>query len=357
METNLFPPPLKLILAFLLGVTLCVLGLQLGFKEEVPAAKAKVYYSSSDTTKTTLSLRDDPKENSVEGKLLKKPELFFHSRSQLLVWMVLISFLCGFSFAASPLALRKIRDIKALFHLSSKQQFYASTYALLFLFVAFFFSAGYWLFFFGENGRPMQNFFELMESLRLFFTSPAKVSAWVSILSNISSLLALVGLFSLMMAAGRITQENTLYSLKELALRFKKLDTALMFFLTILAITVCGGVITSVFNREAVLQAINASESVKQLLLPREFVYLYGLSFSVFLFLIYYPTRLYIKQKGMEILHTLDTLDVAPNQDKPYDASFEEVLSFKASRASIAKAGLFILSPLFSALINGFVGL
>ncbi len=346
------PDAFKIILLFLAGAFTCIIILVNQYKFDSPT---ETFPGTELKTSSEKPLADDDHNTKIEA-LKKKSIYHFHDRTKILTWMVLIVFLSGFSFAASPLVKRELNRLTTIFKLPSSSLWIRVILALLFFVSAFVFSGGYWLYLFKGAGNKIQNFWLVMDHFGIFFKSPTWTSISVTLVSSIATLLALMGMISLMQVAQVMsTQTKSLKpsndhdsNLEDLIKKFKLIDHCLMVFLTVLSVSVAGGVITAVFNREAVLEVLHEHVYIENFLLPEQFIVLYGFSFSVFLFLIYFPTRMVLKVQGRRVLEEISF----ENIDGEREQFLNKLFKLEHSGTRIASTGIFILSPLISAFVN-----
>jgi len=140
--------------------------------------------------------------------------------------------------------------------------------------------------------------------------------------------------------------------IKDTAERFDTLNSYTNFCLTSLAIIIVLTVLTTGAIRESILDVISVTGLD---IMPKEFVYAYGLFFTVLLAIIYIPVQHYIKFKGCEILESLNELNEENIKNKRALESAKEKFDLKTTPAGTLSASLTVLAPFISSLLPGYL--
>ncbi len=322
---------------------------QRSFKE-VNCYRIKI---QTDTLNTPLP---DPHRGEVWLDL--STDLFFNYHTRFLVWLYLICILVGLSWILMIPVLSAMKKVVRRYQISWFTLIFSFLWSILILGFAVILSSGLWLGnqWFSEHSYFL-SFFPAMESFGILLNEANSVSRHLMILSNITSILAICGIYLVNSVIPSIEKKFT--TSKELVKRFNELNKWLDLFLVILAILVSGGVITAIFNREMIIQAL---PGIGELIAPQEFVFLYSMGFTLFLALIYLPVYFQLKQKGRKILGDIkakNPLGTASDHDKKKDiltkddlTQISDILLLKHSTATNLKISLSILGPILSSVVS-----
>lgn len=289
---------------------------------------------------------------SPKTKSLNRTEhLFFHYHSKFLVWMFMFSVLMGTSFGFTIPLLGYLLKLKENLGWGKLKIVGVAFLALLLLFLAVSFASGLWIPSVSKSGAPLYlSFVNLMREFEILLINPQSVILKLISFSSIASLLALMGILLVNFSISKLS--NIKDSAKQ-AYQFRELQNQLNFFLFAIAIIISGTTVTTIFGRETLMQALPGAE---KLLLPIEFVYIYGGVFTVFIALIYIPIHFQLKRQGILILEKLETKELKKKKEgdslsKDF-STWKDIFKMKASNFDTAKIILSILGPLLTSLIG-----
>ncbi|PLX11029.1 MAG: hypothetical protein C0597_15740 [Marinilabiliales bacterium] len=132
--------------------------------------------------------------------------------------------------------------------------------------------------------------------------------------------------------------------------QFNMLRIDLKFYLYTLSLLVAGSILTTGMLRESILTVLPRANDF---LFPIEFVYLYGLSFSLILIIAYVPIFSNLKRKSQQIVLGIDELSDAyePLQLK----SIKERLSVQTTIFDNIKVVISLLAPLITSFLPNFM--
>jgi hypothetical protein len=178
---------------------------------------------------------------------------------------------------------------------------------------------------------------------------------WIIGIMFLANAPSFFGMFFVNFNIGNIDPKT---EIKKLSSDFHILNQSLKFFLFVNAIVITLSTVTTGFGREAVLQAIPGINNHK--LIPIEFVYLYGLTFTVFLAIIYLPIHFQLRQLGEIIIKeknlSMEDHDVDGEKEQSKQASSHiSVFTMQSSWLDNMKVSFAILGPLLTSLVGEFI--
>ncbi len=284
-------------------------------------------------------------------------DLFFNYHTKFLMWMFFFCILIGLSFGFILPTWHYIASIKHQLALKPQMLFVGLFWAVLFMGLAVIFAGGRWLAIFSDGGRFFLSITSGMEHFNVMLDRPGLRMLILIIMGSLGPLLALGGIF---MINAALNQLDKIKDPIHLGKSFQKLSESLDFFLFVVAINISWTTITTAMGREAVLQAVPTGSD---LILPIEFVYLYGLIFTLFLGIIYLPVYHQLRRKGKLILETMergsvpqdpDDRDVAKTKGREEQQTMADELTdiflMKSSYFDSFKVGISILGPMLTSL-------
>lgn len=292
-----------------------------------------------------------PYESAV--RLKKREDLFFHYHTQFLVWMFIFSCLLGVSFGFVLPLLFGNRKVRLNAKLRLGQVWFSGFLAIVFLVLAVLISGGSWALVLPSEAYYM-SFLRIASQFQVLLNDPEFTVMTMIGLTAIAPLMALTGMFQVNFALEHLRDVN---DIRKKADQFRLLVKSLNFYLFVLAILISGSTITTAFGREMFLQAFNRQE----ILFPIEFVYLYGMVFTLFLGMAYVPIYIQLKRKGEWIVDHYEqrlekSLHVAEEEPATLAleplAEMENLFLLKGSTLDSAKVILSILAPLLTGVLS-----
>ena len=343
-----------------LGIFLVIIVYGTGLKTGVVPYKAiHIIHEESVIDQIPIEFRTNGEPSIVENvkTLDAVKDLFFNYHTKFLMWMFFFCILIGISFGFVLPTWHYIDAIKRQLALKPQMLLVGLFWAVLFMGLAVMFAGGKWISIFGDGSRFFLSITSGMEHFKVMLKQPALRMLILIIMGSLGPLLALGGIFMIN------TAFNQLDKIKDpayLGKSFQKLSESLDFFLFVAAINISWTTITTAMGREAVLQAIPTGTD---LILPIEFVYLYGLVFTLFLAVIYLPVYHQLRRKGKLILETMEHGSTAydppePNlvkkeREQEHGAMTDELTNIflmKSSYFDSFKVGISILGPMLTSL-------
>ncbi|MDW3195680.1 MAG: hypothetical protein R8G66_25105 [Cytophagales bacterium] len=348
METSSKHTLLFSVIAAVLGLFLSFLWIFNGFKSSTDLPKTVPIMETKDgKTKRLGALKFESgikKEIASASEKIKSAEisrteslhtenLLFHYNPYLLIWGLTIVILTGLASGAIPLVRDRILNIHKVFKI------HWSVLAIMVGGVAF---VGFIMY----KTMALPSYL----SYYTFWTPFADVifedhstMKWVARGILALALPSLLGI-ALLFRAGQKLQNSLTDNLPEAKKTFLKkyqeLRSALSFFLIILTMLITLTVIATGAFRKALLTAV-VVEGLD--IAPVEFVYLYGLFFTVFLALFYTPVYLQL-------------LDLKQRTKSVKDLrEFQESDTFKVTNWETIKILASLLAPLLSSILPGFL--
>lgn len=352
------PPSSKqILLVILLGaigllITLTYLFSQLrysGFRQErwavrdsvdnnptKPLAKSPLLDTLLVTIHPGLSYHNAPKRTLDTSKdlLVDISKIYFNYNPVLLVWMSLIAVMIACSVAILPVTGNYIRDVYLQCKLRPKQIYTAIVYALI---------TGVLILLTNACNGHMLNAFDIIKRAKILVKQPEMVYVFVGI-CLLSALVAVCGQLVVNEAISKLPDSivnQTQTEKEKTAGQFMLLRNSLKFFLMVDATLI----VFSVLTTDSLRRAIIAELTVKgHYIFPQEFVYLYGLLFTIYLALLYLPIYYRLKYKGETMTHGLQHDELAAGTPG------ESFLITESALDSL-KVTLSILAPVVSSLL------
>lgn len=294
--------------------------------------------------------------------LRRQEDLFFHYHSQFIVWMFLFSCLLGVSFGFIFPLWYGNRKVSSYLRLNKFQKSLSGVLAIIFLVMAVLLSGGSWSLVLRSEAYYM-SFVQISTSFDVLLHSPTMVVMMLISFTSIAPVLALTGMFQVNFG---LSQLSDIKDIRLKADRFRLLTESLNFYLFVLTIIISGSTITTAFGREMFLQTFNSQE----ILFPIEFVYLYGLVFTLFLGLAYLPVYVQLKRKGEWLMYHLleeekqlsEAVESKSEPEKkkaqistsplPELTGLEDIFLMKSSSMDSLKVILSILAPLLTGVLS-----
>lgn len=301
-----------------------------------PLVKSPLFDTLLVTIHPVFSYHGTPEKalDTTKDKLIDVSKIYFNYNPVLLVWMSLIAVMIACSLAILPITVNYIKDVYLHCGLRPKQLYTAIAFTLL--------TGALIIVTNGSNGH-MQNAFEIIGRAKILVKQPNMVYIFVGICLG-SALVAVCGQFAINEAISKLPDYIAKQSPTErekTAGKFMLLRNSLKFFLMVDAALI----VFSVLTTDTLRRSIIAELTVKgHDIFPQEFVYLYGLLFTIYLALLYLPIYYRLKYKGETMTEGLPSEELVAG--KPGN-------SFLISESALdsLKVTLSILAPVVSSLL------
>jgi len=280
--------------------------------------------------------------------------LLFHRNPAFLSWTILISILAALSLSLGAVIIAQRRWLFAASGFSRKQLWFQGGLLLIFAFA---------LFFTGHRSLYLVSVAEWMERLEVLLNYPLDTAQTYIGIAFVPAALAIWGQLLVSKSADQLrlppVDRRDVDSVQDLTERFGCLRQALRLFLLTQGILVAMAILTTDALRRSLLTETRAILQLNDLppvelsLVPPEFVYLYGLFFSVILATIYIPVFIHLRSKGRELNRALKKDASIPND---MQVSLER-LEMNESVLDNLKMALTILAPLISSFLPDLIAL
>lgn len=278
-----------------------------------------------------------PLEHDIKADLdWNYRDLYMTYNPVFLVWMALISVMIACSLALSPVLIKLIRDIYQLFGL---RRIYLIKAVLGALLIGVFINQ--------TNKVPfVLVLFKILYKAKILISHPYWLTSLIMI-CMVAGLIAIAGQLMVNYAVTKLPENifelDAAQQKKEVA-RFMLLRSSLKFFLMTDAALIVFSILTTDALKRAVFQEIKILNVPAHELFPQEFVYLYGVVFTLYLALLYLPVYYRLKYKGESMVQSLNTAS------EP-DAKLAESFLIRESPLESFKVALSILAPVVSSLL------
>ena len=340
-----------------------ITGVYLGFNLNTQPSEYKVFKLKSDRGTEAVIDLESPKEKAAVSSDSNKTltlhttrELFFHYQSKFLLWLFTLCLFAGISWGVLLPAWVQLKKISRYFDSPTKKMSLNLVAGVLVTVFVLLIAGGAWVSLISKSPYYL-SIFSIMEKFEILIHNPKWGMVPLIFFIGAGGMVALSGLFMVNSASAKLFVPD---DPKKTLQRFGELTRSLNFFLAILAIIVTGTVITTALGRESLLQAL---PKVKELLLPGEFVYLYGAVFTVFLALVYLPVYYQLKRLGASLTDFYQTEKEGEEKDQKsgakkheLPANYQEVLALKANNIDTIKVGLAIFGPIITTWLTKFLG-
>ena len=266
---------------------------------------------------------------------------FYHNNSQYLIWMILISLMTGYSLSFLPLIIKTIIDDHQVFELKYFEYIVIIAPPILLI---------YFLGKYSGNSPYLLSAQELINMTGVLMKNTSSISLIIVINICIGAL-TLIGQIlignSIPKLSGKNTKDNT-RDVAEILRIFSTYRDNLKFYLTFLAGMISFTVITTSFLRKTINTELDAGNFN---LFPVEFVFVYGMIFTLFLAMFYLPIYYQLRMKGVELKEKFSSTPDEENKSKANVEGFE----LKETGISNFQVALSILSPFISTIIGEIV--
>lgn len=277
--------------------------------------------------------------------------LFFNLHPRFALWLTSFSILICFSFAFVPVVISIIHNLKIQFGITTKAMFGFSIFAFFFVIIAGIFSLGMELqLFSGEE--LLLSYGTAMEAFGLLLQNPARTLIILILLAGLSSMFAICGVLCVAYGLNKLhsMEKSGKESFNDFYKKFKFAGDMLNRLLLVLAITISGTVITSSFLSESIMESLPKS---LHYLFPVEFVYLYGLTYTIFLVIAYAPIYFQLRNIGYESLENPNLLEIENEEVK---SALTNTLKLKTGSINTLQIILSLAAPALTGILSQFLG-
>jgi len=290
--------------------------------------------------------RAPAKENKLAGlahdkkRALDFERIYFAYNSNCLVWIAIFSVLMGCSLALLPVILSSIKDIVLVFELSASRKIMV-VFSTMLIGV---------LIYFMQHINYLMKPTEVLDRFNILLKNPYVLDGFI-VVAICVALTAIAGQLFINQAIGRLPA--TVIGLDVIAHniiaeKFNLLRRKLKFFLLIDAALI----VLSVVNTDAFRRAIVSEVSINMDIVPRDYVYLYGVLFTFLLAIVYMPIYARLKNKGELMLK-----EIPQNLLNADGHKIASVLNIKETPIESLKVVLSILAPVLTSLVPGLLNI
>lgn len=271
----------------------------------------------------SIPLIDEIKAEVAEhGIVLEKSTITYNQNPKLLVWVLLFSMMIATTAGFLPAIFSKVRDIIKTFAIKTNKVILYGVAIVAFGVMVTYVSGG------SRTGKMLSAFLIIDH-----FTVLVKSTFTLNLLIGFSiacGVLALYGMLMINLAATKISHERN-----EAFVQYTLLKESLQFFLTSLSILILYSVIVTAMLQQALETVIHVENMT---LFPSEFIYSYGLVFTIFLSIIYIPVHQHLQIRRQRLSENL-------NADELSSDKWKSILERESIEKSLG-AFLSILAPL-----------
>lgn len=276
-------------------------------------------------------------------KVIHYDELYFTYNTPFLIWIALIAVTVACALALSPVILKTIRDIYVMFGQTPKNLLWAVLLTLL---------IGFLMAFTNSNHYVLMLFsFMDKEHCGILVNHPHWLSALIMI-GFLAGLLAMCGQLLINNAIGALPDDLSVADekkQKKASADFLMLRTWLKFFLSVDAALIVLSLLTTDALRLAIVQEVVVTGTNKDGVFPKEFTYMYGMVFSLYLALLYLPIYYRLRSKGACMVRAVPETDDGKKLIARFLITESPIESFKVAMS--------ILAPVVGALLPGIIKL
>lgn len=316
-----------------------------GSLRSVPVRQLEYRIKSSRQVESQIEQdAEEPTQTTPNQELKEHRRYIFHSAERnliynyyppLLVWSMMVNVLLTFAFAAFPLGLLYLLALRKSLRIDTRQLRLAllATILVIVLSISMNLMASGLL-----SGQEVVGTFEV-----LFKNTHVLNYVAIATILLLSPFVLLV--FIVSSGASAMKMETTEESIAESMENFAAIQSAIKLSLTIITISIVLTVITTGLLGESIRAAISIKEFE---VFPLQFGYMYGLYFSLFLFIIFTPTYFYIRYKKLEFISNLKNTHGA---EQAYDFAKESLTNTDQKLADQVRILLVMLSPFISSFL------
>jgi len=257
-------------------------------------------------------------ENNTE---IGASHFFFHFNPEFLVWVVLVTIMMSISLGISPLLLDRLYYLQSWFKVQKSTLWgivaVGAGFGLVFLLLL-------------VKNPYLYTYTDWIGYLEILVEHTWVLQVVIAV-PTITGLIALVGMIFISKSIDQLKPDKA-HTFKE---QFTLLNNSLRFFLLVSTTLITFAVFTSGALRKAIMQEVVAKGID---MIPIEFVYLYGLQFSIVLAIFYLPIYYQLRNRAQKYLSSVDDDEAHPGISAFMNESISDSL----------KIALSILAPLIS---------
>jgi hypothetical protein len=273
-------------------------------------------------------------------KTIDFKSIYFAYNSVFLVWIAIFSVLVGCSLGLLPVIISEIRSMVRIFRLPLRRQVVVFLLTILI--------GG--LIYFTQHIAYLMKPSQILDKFQILLYNPYLINIFVIISIGVA-LTAIAGQLLINQAISSLPVSIVGLDLAEqnkIADKFSMLRKQLKLFLLIDAVLI----VFSVLNTDAFRRAIVAEVSVSMDILPKNYVYLYGVLFTFFLAIIYMPIYYRLKLKGELMLKEIPKVELEADCK-----DLAAILNIEQTPIESLKVVLSILAPVLTSLVPGMLNI
>lgn len=270
-------------------------------------------------------------------KIIDYDSLYFTYNTHLLIWMTLLAVTAGSALALIPMIWNAISEIYTAFGQKLKNILRAGLLTLL---------IGCLMVITSNNHYVLMLFTFIDENHAAVLLRHPHQLSWIVAIGIIAGLLAMCGQLLTNDAIGALPDDlstETLEKQRKAVNDFALLRNGLKLFLSIDAALIVLSIVTTDTLRRAIVQEVLVTGSNRDGIFPKEFSYMYGMVYTLYLALFYLPIYYRLRTKGIYMVRALTQNEA----DRELGANFV----IKESPLESFKVIFSILAPIASALL------
>ncbi|MCF1751031.1 hypothetical protein [Mariniradius sediminis] len=246
------------------------------------------FYQLPDTTQSITAIKPVVQ---MDSELLA-----YNLNPKLMVWALVFSILFGLALGSVPLSIGRSAYLIRIFGISWKAVFGSIAGILVFFVLVLYVSSG-------EGSGKLLSAVQLMMDFKILFFDPKAIEVMITIVVLTGSFAA-YGILLINFCAPRVLLGEDQSAMQRFS-KLKLLDDNLNVLLGVISILI----MLSVVALSVLHQAIQGQFTVVNAnIFPSEFIYAYGLVFTIFLAIIYLPTHFHLNQILLEMKQTADDM-------------------------------------------------
>lgn len=267
------------------------------YRVEISDSTRFILSDVADTIQAELINETNP---VVEKRSFSNSQLTFNQNPKLLIWMLLFSSMVAAALGLLAPAIGEIRKVILVFKPRKRSYFFNGSIIVVLLLLTGFFGVG-------NKTEAMVTVVTIIEKFEILLSDTTVFAGLI----RVTSFCGCTALFGMLVVTSSVRQldasETTAMS------QFKILNLALRFFLTAISVLILCAVVTTSLMQQAIEAVIGFKNYV---LFPVDFVYSYGMIFTILLAIVYIPIHFHLQTKGNEIEEALEKAGQSPEKVK-----------------------------------------